>query len=55
VIAAVAPVSDRAAAAVMAGYHDRLAAGDGPAAALAAALPLSGEAPAPFTCFGAGA
>ncbi len=54
VIAAVAPVADRAAAAVMTGFHEGLAAGTSPAMALAAALPLAGDAPAPFTCFGAG-
>ncbi len=55
VVAAVAPVADRAAEAVMTGYHAALAAGRPPAAALAEALPLAGDAPAPFCCFGAGA
>jgi len=54
VVAAVAPVSDRAAAAVMSAYHAGLAAGVGPAAALAAALPEAGDAPAAFSCFGSG-
>ena len=54
VVAAVAPVSDRAAAAVMSAYHAGLAAGAGPAAALAAALPEAGDAPAAFSCFGSG-
>jgi tetratricopeptide (TPR) repeat protein len=54
VVAAVAPVSDEAAAAVMDAYHARLAAGVGPAQALAESLPQAGDRPAPFTCFGAG-
>ena len=54
VVAAVAPVSDQAAAAVMDSYHRRLASGVGPAQALADSLPEAGDRPAPFTCFGAG-
>lgn len=54
VVAAVAPVSDHAAAAVMDAYHRRLASGAGPAHALAESLAAAGDRPAPFTCFGAG-
>jgi tetratricopeptide (TPR) repeat protein len=54
VVAAVAPVSDAAAAVVMDAYHARLATGVPPAQALADSLPEAGDRPAPFTCFGAG-
>ncbi len=36
-------------------YHRRLLAGDGPAVALAVAISGTQGAPAPLTCFGAGA
>ncbi|BDZ41214.1 CHAT domain-containing protein [Paraoerskovia sediminicola] len=51
VIAAVAPLRDDVAAAVMPELHGRLAAGDVPDVALAAALPASVE-PVPLVCFG---
>jgi tetratricopeptide (TPR) repeat protein len=54
VIASVAPVSDRVAAAVMADYHSGLAGGAGPAEALAVALGQERDGSAPFTCYGAG-
>lgn len=57
VIAGTARISDQAAAATMAAYHRRLAAGDRPAEALAQAVAhvaATTDDPAPFTCFGAG-
>lgn len=53
VISGVAKVSDHGAAAMMADYHGRLAAGAPPADALADAS-ASSQDPMPFLCFGAG-
>lgn len=55
VVAGLARVNDETAAAVMEGYHERLAGGWNSAAALAATVadvPVDGP-PAPFACFGA--
>jgi CHAT domain-containing protein len=56
VVAGVARVNDEITAAVMAGYHRRLAAGqdsaDALAQAIAAAESDAGRAVAPFVCFG---
>jgi hypothetical protein len=55
VVAGVSRISDRVAAETMIVYHEHLLAGDGPAVALAAAIATADGAPAPLTCFGAGA
>ncbi len=55
VVAGVSRIADDVAAATMVVYHERLLAGDGPAVALAAAVASADRAPAPLTCFGAGA
>ena len=55
VVAGVSRISDTVAAETMVVYHERLLAGDGPAVALAAAIATAEGAPAPLTCFGAGA
>ena len=55
VVAGVSRISDRVAAETMIIYHEHLLAGDGPAVALAAAIATADGAPAPLTCFGAGA
>ncbi|WP_395658061.1 CHAT domain-containing protein [Nocardioides sp.] len=54
VIASPAAVNDRAAYDVLVAVHQQLAAGVGPAAALAAAVPAvsAGTAPVPLVCFG---
>jgi len=52
VVASVARVADDTAMATMVGYHQAIAAGSPPAAALAAALQR--ETTAGFVCFGAG-
>ena len=54
VIAGVSRISDDVAARATVRYHQRLVAGDGPAAALAAAIGAADGAPAPLTCFGVG-
>jgi tetratricopeptide (TPR) repeat protein len=57
VVAGTSKVSDEIAAAVMAGYHQRLSSGGRPATALADAITAVSDRrsdPAPFTCFGAG-
>ena len=57
VVAGTSKVSDEVAAAVMAGYHQRLSAAERPATALAEAITAVSDPrsdPAPFTCFGAG-
>jgi tetratricopeptide (TPR) repeat protein len=55
VVASVVPVDDAAAEGLMLGFHDRLAAGDGPARALAAAgAGADGSVGAAFACYGAG-
>ncbi len=55
VVAGVSRISDQVAAETMIVYHQRLLAGDGPAVALAVAVATADGAPAPLTCFGAGA
>lgn len=54
VVAGVSRISDSVAASTMIVYHERLLAGDGPAVALAAAISVAGDVPAPLVCFGAG-
>ncbi len=54
VIAGVNRISDEVAAQSTVVYHQRLVAGDGPAAALAAAIASADGAPVPLTCFGVG-
>jgi hypothetical protein len=54
VIAGVSRISDEVAAQSTVVYHQRLVAGDGPAAALAAAIASADGAPVPLTCFGVG-
>jgi len=53
VVAGVSRINDSVAATVMTAYHDRLLEGLDPAAALAAALEVAGDVPAPLTLFGA--
>jgi CHAT domain-containing protein len=53
VVAGVSRINDSVAATVMTAYHDRLLEGADPAAALAAALDVAGDVPAPLTLFGA--
>ena len=53
VVAGVSRINDSVAAAVMIAYHDRLLEGADPPAALAAALGVAGDVPAPLTLFGA--
>jgi CHAT domain-containing protein len=54
VVASPAAVNDEVAHDVLVCVHQRLAAGDDPSSALAAAVPPAGadRAPAPFVCFG---
>ncbi len=50
VVAGVSRINDSVAATVMTAYHDRLLDGADPAAALAGALDVAGDVPAPLTC-----
>lgn len=55
VVASVLPVEDSASVSLMLAFHERLASGDGPAAALAEARSRTGGSiGAAFSCFGAG-